>query len=86
MRTRPYHPKADEQVEWFNRTLGTMLTEQDPKDWDLHLPFLTAAYWATAHSATGINPNFMMFRREITLPVDVMYGIPPGESEEASEC
>lgn len=63
-RTTPYHPQVDGQVQHFNRTLGAMLTavvSPDQKDWDYHLPFLTAAYRATAHPATGFSPNFLMF-------------------------
>lgn len=69
--TTPYHPQADGQVEWFNRTLGAMLkavVDPDQKDWDFHLHFLTVVYQATSHPATRFSPNFMMFREEVTLP------------------
>lgn len=79
MCTTPYNPQADRQVERFNRTLGAMLTAVVAPDWDGHLPLLTAAYRATAHPATGFSPNFMTFGRQITLPVEVMYGVPPEE-------
>lgn len=83
--TTPYHPQSDGQVERFNRTLAAMLSavvEPDQRDWDLHLPYVTAAYRATRHPATGFSPNFLVFGREVTLPVDVMYGPPPGETSQ----
>lgn len=37
-----------------------------------------AAYRATAHPAMGFNPNFLMFGREFTLPVDSCMECPRG--------
>ncbi|KAJ3583341.1 hypothetical protein NHX12_023066 [Muraenolepis orangiensis] len=34
------------------------------------------AYRATKHSATGFTPNFMMFGREVSEPVDLVAGLP----------
>lgn len=77
--TTPHHLQADGQVERFNRMFRAMLTavvSPDQRDWDYDLRFLTVTYWATAHPATGFSPNFLMFRREVTLPVDVIYDCP----------
>lgn len=65
-------PQADGQVKGLNSMLRAMLTavvHLDQKDWDLHLPFLTAAYRAMVHPAKGFSPNF---GQEVNLPVDVM--------------
>lgn len=59
------------QVEWLGAML-IALVALEQKDWDPHLPFLTAAYQASSLSATGVSPNFLMFGLEITLPADVM--------------
>ena len=46
-------------------------------DWDEHLPFVMLAYRSTVHESTGYMPNQMVFGREVTLPVDLMFGSPP---------
>lgn len=39
--------------------------------------YAVMAYRATKHSATGFMPNFMMFGREVSEPVDLVAGLPP---------
>lgn len=81
-RTTPYHPCSNGLVERFNRTLAKMIAsyvEKDLQNWDIHLPLLTAAYRSTVHPATGYTPNFMMFGREVTLPVDLLFPLPDKE-------
>ena len=78
-RTTPYHPASDGMVERFNRTLERMFraTLQRPQgEWDVATPFLTAAYRATPHASTGLTPNRVMLGREVSLPIDVAYGLP----------
>ena len=46
-RTTPFHPSSNGMVERFNRTLLDMIAmyiDENQKDWDCHLPLLTAAY------------------------------------------
>jgi hypothetical protein len=67
-------------IERFNRTLRQLLSifaHQNPQDWDDHLPYLLMAYRATEHSSTKCIPNLMMLGREITMPIDLMVGMPP---------
>jgi hypothetical protein len=73
--TTPWRPKANGQVERFNRTLGTMLciyAQEETKYWDKHLPFITSAYRAAKHEATGLTPNLMMFGREVMVPLSLV--------------
>ena len=83
-RTTSYRASSNGLIERFNGTLGRMLkkfVDNNNEDWDQYLGLLMAAYRSTPHSSTGYSPNMMMFGREVTLPVDVIFPIP---SQEAS--
>ena len=41
------------------------------------IPYAVMAYRATKHSSTGFTPNYMMFGREVSEPVDLVSGLPP---------
>jgi len=76
-RTTPFHPESNGLVERFNRTLNEMLcttASENPLTWDKRLSLLTMAYRATPHESTGFSPNFMVYGRELYMPIDVMMG------------
>lgn len=76
-RTTPYHPQGDGLVERFNRTLLDMLAttlKEQPTDWEDHLRKVCLAYNSSIQSTTGYTPFFLMFGRNVRLPVDLMYG------------
>ena len=88
VRSCPYNPRNNGQVERFNATLQQMLkcyVSDNRDDWDEHLPYLCMAYRATPHESTGCSPNMMVFGIENNMPLDVMVGDPP-ESACASAC
>lgn len=85
VRTAPYRPQSDGQVERFNRSVLAMLSafvSAKANDWDDHLPYVMSAYRSTVHSSTGCTPFAMVFGREQNLPVDLMY---PTAAETAPE-
>ena len=82
VRTTAYKPSTNGAVERFHRTLNSMLGKvvaTNQKNWDEFLPSVMAAYRASRHEATGYSPNFLMLGREITAPLDVVFGVPEGE-------
>ena len=40
------------------------------------------AYRATPHETTGLTPNDLMLGRQVSMPVDIMIGLPPGPEPE----
>lgn len=81
-RTTPFRSQSDGQVERFNATLQKILASTAERchwDWDFMVPYAVMAYCATKHSSTGLTPNMMLFGREITEPIDLVAGLPPGD-------
>ena len=76
-----FRPQSDGQSERNIKTLSRMvaMSADDQADWDEHLPFISMAYRATPQTSTGLSPNFMMYGREISMPVDIMIGAPIDE-------
>jgi len=76
VRTSPYRPQSDGQVERMNRTILNMLSafvSDRINDWDEHLGFALSAYRSSVHASTGCTPFAMVYGREQNLPVDLMY-------------
>ena len=88
-RTTAFRPQSDGFVERFNRTLQQMISlfvNEKQTNWDRVIPMVLTAYRATPQETTGQSPNMLMLGREITLPVDLVAGPPPGEeSHEVTE-
>lgn len=83
-RTVSYRPQSDGLVGRANRTFQQMLKSflaaeeiVSRTEWDEMLPYVAMSYRATVHQSTGCTPNLLMLGREIHLPVDIMYGVPP---------
>lgn len=76
-RTTPYKPSTNGAVERFNRTLNSMLGKVvavHQRDWDVHLPFVPAAYRASENESTGFTPNQLFLSRELCMPIDLVLG------------
>jgi len=41
-----------------------------------YVTFVMAAYRSSRHEATNYIPNFLLLRREVRTPVNVVYGMP----------
>ena len=79
-RTTSYHPQGNSQCERFNSTLLAMIHAhaRDHKDeWDRNLHHVMLFYNSTKHSTTGIEPNRIMFGRNVDMPIDITMPVDP---------
>lgn len=81
-RTTTRRPQSDGMVEKSMNTIKEMLSsyvDERQKNWDQFLSVLMMAYRSSVHQSTGVSPCNMMLGREITLPVDLVLGVPEEE-------
>ena len=84
-RTTPYRPAANGLAERVNKVLMDAVRcclMEKRNDWDEWVPQVAAAIRATVNRSTGYSPNFLMFGREVNVPVDLMYGPPTAKYDD----
>ena len=83
-RTTPLHPQSDGQTERMNRTLLDILSKlakDEPRQWDVQLPFAMASYRSSCHRTMEETPNRLMLGREVSTSVsfEILPPQPQGE-------
>ena len=81
-RSSPNHPQCDGQVDRMNRTIIELLklNVSNPTDnWDLELGLCSMAYRSAMQSSTGYTSYYLLYEKEMRLPLDIMYRSPGTE-------
>ncbi len=76
LKTTPYHPQTNCQVERSNRSLKGMLASfvsDHQNNWDELLDPLCFAYNTSVHATTGFTPFESTYGRKPRLPIDLFY-------------
>ncbi|CAF1253603.1 unnamed protein product [Rotaria sordida] len=76
--TANYHPQTN-LTERVNRTLKPMLAifaHEHPHSWDKEIQKLALSIRTSINETTGETPAFMMFGRDLKLPMDLLIGEP----------
>ena len=79
LKTLPYRPQSNGQVERMNRTLLQQLSclcMNNAEKWDQLIPHIFSAYRCCVQKSTGLTPFYMVYGSEMKLPVDLRYQIP----------
>ena len=85
LRTCPYRPQGNEQVERFNKTLLNMIGTINPEeklDWTTKVQTLTHAYNCTSSQTTGYSPFYLFYGRDPRIPIDMEFGLPEPQTKE----
>ena len=79
------YPQSDGMVERFNQTIENQVSnfvQDHQRDWDQHIPLLLRMSYRTAENeTTRFTPAMLMFGRELRIPLDLLVGRPPEETE-----
>ena len=54
----------------------TCYVNENHTDWDDQLSYVMMAYRSAEHETTGMSPNMLMFGREVSTPLDLMFELP----------
>lgn len=71
--TSVYHPQSNAKVERFHRTLHDILAKkltENQQVWDTHLNQALAAIRFSISESSRFSPYFLLFNRDVVLPVD----------------
>ena len=80
LNTTAYHPQCNGLTEAFNKVLAVMLTmyvNDNHKDWDVYLPFVTSVYNTSKQATTNYTPFYMLHGRECRSVLDTQLGALP---------
>lgn len=74
VKTTFYHPQSS-KIERYHRVLGDVLSKKlqdDLSTWDLHLNQTIAAIRFNVSEASKFSPFFLLFNRDVVLPLDTI--------------
>ena len=78
-RTTAYHPQGNGMTERVNRTIIEMLatvSDHAASSWDQLIPLVLMAYRSSVNASTGYTPHYLLFGREMKIPLDFIIPTP----------
>lgn len=72
-------------IERANKTIVNMFSSfvfEHQRDWDDYVPFVMMAYRSSVHDSITTSPSMLTFRREIRLPIDLIFSQPERKEQD----
>ena len=73
LQTCSFNPQANGICERMHKLLVDMLSHfvrKEPRNWDDYVPYAVMAYRAMPHSSTTYSPYYLVFGRDLRLPIE----------------
>jgi len=73
LQTSSYNPRANGVCERMHKLLIDMsshFVRKDAKNWDEYVPYAVMAYRAMPHCSTKYSPYYLVFGRDMRLPIE----------------
>jgi len=72
LQTSSYNPQANGICERMHKLLIDIshFVRKDAKNWDEYVPYAVMAYQAMPHCTTKYSPYYLVFGREMRLPIE----------------
>jgi hypothetical protein len=88
MRTTPLDPQSDGMVEHYIKTVEEHLRKvvaSHQRDWEERLPLFLLAYRASTYDTMGLTPARLVFRQELRLYCDLLFGVRPDKERPTTD-
>ncbi len=75
IRTAPYHPQTNGQVERMHKTFKDILAKCDKAkfEWSQQIPYILFVLRQIPHADSGFSPFQLVYGHQVRTPLDILY-------------
>ena len=88
IQTTSYHPQTNGLCERFHRMMNDMLAcvcKENETEWDDNIQYVLMSYRTGKQATTGYTPHYLMYGREMKMPIDISIEREMNDEDEYTE-